>query len=416
MDGRLDTFKEGYDLGHRSYRFCRPPGSASMSLTLENVTKVVGGDTHLYPLTLTLNPGLNVLLGPTLAGKTSLMRIMAGLDKPTTGRVLVDGQDVTALSVQKRAVAFVYQQFVNYPSFSVFENIASPLRIAGLKASEIRERVQGVAQLMHLEPMLGRLPAELSGGQQQRVAIARALIKEAGLLLFDEPLVNLDYKLREELRAEMLEIFARRDAVVVYSTTEPFEGLSLGGQVAVLSEGRLLQSGPTLEVYHQPNTVRVGQVFSDPPINLLEAQLGAGRALLAGGMSFPLPPHMAGLVGPHQLGVRANHAGLRAGDGADVALPARVNVAELSGSETYLHTRLSSGNGPDAVPGAHLVAQLPGIHPVKPGEEVTLHVNPDRMFAFDSAGQLVATPPRPPAPSRLETPLPSAAAPTERSV
>ncbi|CAM4247469.1 ABC transporter ATP-binding protein [Deinococcus marmoris] len=385
-----------------------------MTLTLDNVTKVVGGDTHLYPMTLTLNPGLNVLLGPTLAGKTSLMRIMAGLDKPTTGRVLVDGQDVTDVSVQKRAVAFVYQQFVNYPSFSVFENIASPLRIAGLKGNELNERVQGVAKLMHLEPMLKRLPAELSGGQQQRVAIARALIKEAGLLLFDEPLVNLDYKLREELRAEMKEIFARRDAVVVYSTTEPFEGLSLGGQVAVLSEGRLLQSGPTLEVYHRPVTVRVGQVFSDPPINLLEAQLGEGRALLTGGLGFPLPPHMSGLSGPHQLGVRANHAGLRPEGPNDVTLAARVNVAELSGSETYLHTRLiSPGNGPSTAPGAHMVVQLPGIHSIKPGEEVTLHVNPDRMFAFASGGRLAAAPPRPPAPSRLEAPI--APTPTERS-
>ena len=394
-----------------------------MSLTLDNVVKVVGGQTHLYPLTLTLNPGLNVLLGPTLAGKTSLMRIMAGLDKPTSGRVLVDGQDVTDLSVQKRAVAFVYQQFVNYPSFSVFENIASPLRIAGLSAGEIKDRVQGVAHLMHLEPMLGRLPAELSGGQQQRVAIARALIKEARLLLFDEPLVNLDYKLREELRAEMLEIFARRDAVVVYSTTEPFEGLSLGGQVAVLSEGRLLQSGPTLDVYHHPDTMRVGQVFSDPPINLLDAQLGGGRAQLADGVSFALPPHMSGLSGAHQLGVRANHAELRPKGQSDVALAARVGVAELSGSETYLHTRLiRSGNVPNASAGAHLVAQLPGIHPVKPGEEVTLHISPERMFAFDSAGQLAAAPPRPPAPSRPQVPgplasstAPATGAATERS-
>ena len=390
------------------------PGEFFMSLTLDNVTKVVGGDIHLYPMTLTLNPGLNVLLGPTLAGKTSLMRIMAGLDRPTTGRVLVDGRDMTDVSVQKRAVAFVYQQFVNYPSFSVFENIASPLRIAGLKGSELNERVQGVAKLMHLEPMLKRLPAELSGGQQQRVAIARALIKEAELLLFDEPLVNLDYKLREELRAEMKEIFARRDAVVVYSTTEPFESLSLGGQVAVLSEGRLLQSGPTLEVYHQPATVRVGQVFSDPPINLLEAQLGEGRTLLTGGLSFPLPLHMSGLSGPHQLGVRANHAGLSPEGPDDVALAARVYVAELSGSETYLHTRLiSPGGGPSAAPGAHMVAQLPGIHSIKPGEDVTLYVGPDRMFAFASGGQLAAAPPRPPSPTQLEAPI--APTPTERS-
>ncbi|PNY79714.1 ABC transporter ATP-binding protein [Deinococcus koreensis] len=364
-----------------------------MTLSLESISKQVGAQTHLYPMSLSLNPGLNVLLGPTLAGKTSLMRLMAGLDTPTSGRVLVNGQDVTGVGVQKRSVAFVYQQFVNYPSFTVFENIASPLRIAGLASAVIQEKVQAVAALMHLEPFLKRLPAELSGGQQQRVAIARALVKEADLLLFDEPLVNLDYKLREELRAEMREIFARRSAVVVYSTTEPSEALTLGGQVAVLGEGRLLQSGRTLEVYHHPDSVRVGQVFSDPPINLLDARLESGRGRLAGGESFALPPHMAGLSGAYQLGVRANHAGLRPEGPDDLPLGAQVNVAELSGSETYLHTRLGTGDG------AHLVAQLSGIHPVTPGQQVTLHLNPRRMFAFDAAGALAAAPPRPPAPT-----------------
>ena len=369
-----------------------------MTLTLENVSRRVGAQTHLYPMTLTLHPGLNVLLGPTLAGKTSLMRLMAGLDTPSAGRVLMDNQDVTGVSVQKRSVAFVYQQFVNYPSFSVYENIASPLRIAGLDAATIRDRVQGVAELMHLELMLKRLPAELSGGQQQRVAIARALVKEAGLLLFDEPLVNLDYKLREELRAEMREIFARRSAVVVYSTTEPFEALTLGGQVAVLSEGRLLQTGGTLEVYHHPGSVRVGQVYSDPPMNLLWAQLGAGRGQLRGGQEFALPIHMAALSGEFQLGVRANHAGLSQNssqnNAGDLQLAARVDLAELSGSETYLHTSLVGAAGGEGVEATRVVAQLPGIHSVTPGEGVTLHIDPRRMFAFDLAGVLVAAPPR----------------------
>ena len=367
-----------------------------MTLTLENVVKTVGAQTHLYPMTLTLQPGLNVLLGPTLAGKTSLMRLMAGLDQPSGGRVLMNGQDVTGVSVQKRSVAFVYQQFVNYPSFSVYENIASPLRIAGLDAGTIRERVNGVAELMHLEPMLKRLPAELSGGQQQRVAIARALVKEAGLLLFDEPLVNLDYKLREELRAEMREIFARRSAVVVYSTTEPFEALTLGGQVAVLSEGRLLQTGSTLEVYHHPSSVRVGQVYSDPPMNLLQARLGAGRGQLSGGQEFALPAHMVALSGEYRLGVRANHAGLSQNNAGDLQLAAQVDLAELSGSETYLHTTLAgvASAGEGGAKTAHIVAQLPGIHSVTPGEGVTLHIDPRRMFAFDMAGALVAAPPR----------------------
>ena len=358
-----------------------------MTLILDNVMKQVGAETHLYPMSLTLEPGLNVLLGPTLAGKTSLMRLMAGLDKPTHGRILVDGTDVTQWTVQKRSVAFVYQQFVNYPSFNVFENIASPLRIARLTPQVIRERVQSVAALMHLEPMLKRLPSELSGGQQQRVAIARALVKDAGLLLFDEPLVNLDYKLREELRAEMREIFARRDAVVVYSTTEPFEALTLSGRVAVLSEGRLLQSGSTLEVYHHPNTVRVGQVYSDPPMNLLEAHLTAGRGHLASGLEFSLPAHMAGLNGTYQMGVRANHVSVKRSGPDDLQLDLRLNLAELSGSETYLHSSLLMGEKM-----CHLVAQLPGIHSADLGQPITLYIDPRRMFVFDGTGQLVASP------------------------
>ncbi|THF69826.1 ABC transporter ATP-binding protein [Deinococcus sp. Arct2-2] len=370
-----------------------------MTLTLDNIVKQVGTQTHLYRMSLTLQPGLNVLLGPTLAGKTSLMRLMAGLDRPSSGRIVVDGQEVTHLSVQQRSVAFVYQQFVNYPNFSVYDNIASPLKLAGLAPHLIRDRVQSVATLMHLEPVLKRLPAELSGGQQQRVAIARALVKEASLLLFDEPLVNLDYKLREELRAEMSEIFARREAVVVYSTTEPFEALTLGGQVAVLSEGRLLQQGSALEVYHHPETVRVGQVYSDPPMNLLEARLTAGRATLLSGLEFALPAHMAGLDGLYRLGVRANHAGLQPSGPDNLQLAVRVDLAELSGSETYLHTTLSgaelSGTAQGVPPhAAHLVAQLPGIHSVTPGEQATLFVDLRRMFAFDAQGQLVAAPQR----------------------
>ncbi len=179
-----------------------------MTLVLEEIGKEVGGETHLSGISLELPPGsLNVLLGPTLAGKTSLMRIMAGLDRPSQGRLLLDGRDVSGLSVRKRSVAMVYQQFINYPSFTVYENIASPLRRAGLRGAELDRKVRAAADALRIGDLLPRLPDELSGGQQQRTALARALVKEAELLLLDEPLVNLDYKLREELRAELQEIF-----------------------------------------------------------------------------------------------------------------------------------------------------------------------------------------------------------------
>jgi glycerol transport system ATP-binding protein len=237
-----------------------------------------------------------------------LLRIMAGLDRPTSGKISIDGQDVTGVSVRKRSVAMVYQQFINYPSLTVYDNIASPLKISGLAKKEIDRRVRETAAMLHLEEMLDRAPAELSGGQQQRTAIARALVKEAQLLLLDEPLVNLDYKLREELRVELQEIFRKRSAIVVYTTTEPSEALMLGGQSVVLDEGRVLQTGPTARVYQRPETLRVAEVFSDPPINALDADISAGKATMGDGIPIPLTGHLAGLAeGKYRFAFRSNH-------------------------------------------------------------------------------------------------------------
>ena len=225
-----------------------------MTLELRNVTKRVGSETHLSDVSLKLERGsLNVLLGPTLSGKTTLLRMMAGLDAPTEGKVLVNDRDVTGTPVRRRSVAMVYQQFINYPNLTVFENIASPLRVAGIARDEIDRRVRETAGLMRLTPLLDRYPLELSGGQQQRTALARAIVKRADLLLLDEPLANLDYKLREELREELPRLFAEIGAIAVYATAEPSDALLLGGRTATLSEGRITQFGPTLEVYRRPN-------------------------------------------------------------------------------------------------------------------------------------------------------------------
>jgi glycerol transport system ATP-binding protein len=233
---------------------------------------------------------VTVLLGATQAGKTTLMRVMAGLDRPSAGSVIADGKDVTGVPVRERNVAMVYQQFINYPSLTVADNIASPLRLrGGHAAAQIEARVAELAAKLHIEPFLARLPAELSGGQQQRVALARALAKRAPLMLLDEPLVNLDYKLREELRDELSALFAAGNSTVVYATTEPTEALLLGGWTAVMDAGELLQYGPTAEVFHRPASIRVAKAFSDPPMNLLDQ--GAARLGLPGGQRRrPTPP------------------------------------------------------------------------------------------------------------------------------
>lgn len=357
-----------------------------MRLTLENINHRVDGQSYLYDVSLTLEPGsLNVLLGPTQAGKTTLMRLMAGLDRPTAGKVLVDGNDVTGVSVRKRNVAMVYQQFINYPSLSVFDNIASPLRQAGRHTTtEIDQKVRATAQMLRIDHLLGRLPAELSGGQQQRTAIARALVKEAGLLLLDEPLVNLDYKLREELRAEMRHLFSSGRTTVVYATTEPQEALILGGNTAVIDAGRILQYGPVLDIYHRPNSVRVTEVFSDPPINLIPVRLDGDQCRMPGQSGFARPSHGKSLPnGEYLAGIRANHLSTD-GKGSDVAsIAATVQLAEISGSETFVHVRHGD---------VTLVMRLEGVHDYELGKSVTLYFEPARLFLFDTAGKLVAAP------------------------
>ena len=206
-----------------------------MALELKNISKVVQGVTHIKPTTLTLRKGhFNVLLGETGAGKTSLIKMMAGLDPIASGQIIMEGEDVTALTTQKRKISLVHQFFVNYPHMTVFENIASPLKVAGMAKSEIEDRVAEAADILQLGPMLQRRPHELSGGQQQRCALARAIAKESRAVFLDEPLANLDYKLREELREMLPELFAGRGSVVVYATSEPEEALLLGGETALM--------------------------------------------------------------------------------------------------------------------------------------------------------------------------------------
>jgi glycerol transport system ATP-binding protein len=351
-----------------------------MQLALERVSQKVGAQTWLYPQSIAPHiREVTVLLGATQAGKTSLMRLMAGLDKPTGGQVRVDGKDVTGVPVRERNVAMVYQQFINYPSLTVAQNIGSPLKLRGEK--NVAERVQALADKLHIGMFLDRYPAALSGGQQQRVALARALAKNAPLMLLDEPLVNLDYKLREGLREELAQLFAAGDSTVVYATTEPGEALLLGGYTAVMDAGELLQYGPTAEVFHAPQSLRVARAFSDPPMNLLPGRAAAGGVQLEAGPRVPLALP-AGVDGPVTVGLRASALNVGAGSG-DIALHGKVELAEISGSDTFVHVETLVGG---------LVAQLTGVHRFELGAGIALYFDAAQAYVFDGTGRLAVAP------------------------
>ncbi len=355
-----------------------------MTLELRNVSKRVGVEEHIRDVSLTLEKGsLNVLLGPTLSGKTSLMRLMAGLDRPSAGDVLVDGKSVVGLPVQKRSVAMVYQQFINYPTLSVYENIASPMRVARTDKATIDKKVRAAAELLRLTPFLDRTPLHLSGGQQQRTAIARALVKDADLVLLDEPLANLDYKLREELRVELPRLFGASGAIFVYATTEPHEALLLGGETATLQEGRVTQFGPTIDVYSRPTDLITAQTFSDPPLNVVQMNKSGGN-LVYDGKSITAPAGAAGLPdGDYKVAIRPHHLLLHQPRGEALMVEAAVSTTEITGSESFVHVEHS---------GARWVALTHGVHRVEIGDRVPVYLDPAGFLIFDAAERLVAAP------------------------
>jgi glycerol transport system ATP-binding protein len=359
-----------------------PPRKTEMPLVFENISKTVGGEIHIHPTNLRFESGsFNTLLGRTGAGKTTLLRLMAGLERPTTGRILMSGVDVARVAVRRRNVAMVYQQFINYPDF---RNIASPLEVARVERGEIKRRVRRVAEMMHLDNLLDRLPSELSGGQQQRVALARALIKEADLLLLDEPLANLDFKLREELRIELRRALEGSGAIVVYATADPQEALILGGNTIIVDEGRVLQQGPAAEIYRQPTSVRAARLVGDPPMNVVEGRIEDAQVRMGENQPVAVPDHLRDLPdGDYIFGVRPHHVLMRRGAPTDITIHTRVDLAEISGSETVIHFEHG---------GSSWVSLQDGVHPLEVDEPIDACVEPPRVFAFDPAGALVAAP------------------------
>ncbi len=351
-----------------------------MTLELHDITKTVEGRVHIKPTSLTLKTGhFNVLLGETGAGKTSLIKMMAGLDPVASGRIVMDGVDITKLSTQKRNISLVHQFFVNYPHMTVYDNIASPLRVAGMAKSEIQGRVEEAADILQLRPMLKRRPHELSGGQQQRTALARAIAKESNAVFLDEPLANLDYKLREELREQLPELFAGRGAVVVYATSEPEEALLLGGETALMQDGRVTQFGGTAGIYRHPENLMAAEVFSNPPINQANV-IKTGTRVQMGDIGWDLSGSAAGLSdGEYTVAIRPNYILPYKTETAHVPLVGRVMVTELSGSESSAHFQFA---------GQSWVSLAHGVHPYTIGNDHTFYLTPSECLYFTPDGKI----------------------------
>ena len=305
------------------------------------------GFTHTFA-----SGAITVVLGPNLAGKTDLCRLIAGLPTRAAGEVAWEGSDLSQAERQRQA-AYVYQAFVYYPNLTVFDNIASPLRARRAARDEITHRVESLAVSLGLAPLLERLPHELSGGQQQRVAIARALAKEAPVLLLDEPLVNLDFKLREALEGELRDLLGATQTTVVYTSSDPREVFNVADEVLLLKDGQLLQSGVPMLVYDKPASLDAMALLSDPQVNRFERD---------------------GV--PH--GVRPEHLDVLVDGGADdgYVFSMRVTAAETNGVQTYVHGDVEA---------AAWVFSLPGVRTVAPDSEVKLQARPADVVRFAGA-------------------------------
>ncbi|RQP26282.1 ABC transporter ATP-binding protein [Piscinibacter terrae] len=330
------------------------------SISLSGVTKRFGPVTAVDDLQLDVQDGeFFVLLGPSGAGKTTTLRLVAGIERPDEGRVLMNGEDITDMPPAQRDCAFVFQQYSLYPHLTVFDNIAFPLRspMRRTPPAEIKQRVERVAQTLHIENKLHRKATALSGGEMQRVAIGRALVREPRVFLMDEPLSSLDAQLREELRVELKRLQRQSGATVLYVTHDQVEATTLADRIAILEHGRIQQVGTPLQVYEDPQSLHVAQRLGAPAINVLPAEWFEGSGP-------PRATHVA--IRPEDVAVGAGN-GPSHFDVIECSLVKHLVVAERSGVEVRAHTRMDQA-----------------LHP---GAPVRLSFPPDRCLFFDASGQ-----------------------------
>jgi multiple sugar transport system ATP-binding protein len=333
-------------------------------VALLDVSKSYGAVEAVRNLSLSIANGeFVVLLGPTGAGKTTTLRLIAGLERPDRGNVLIQGRVVTDEVPAERDVAFVFQQYSLYPHLTVYDNLAFPLRSPARRMNEqlVRRRIQQVAELLHIEQKLGNRATALSGGEMQRVAIGRALVREPAVYLMDEPLSSLDAKLRAELRLELKRIQRELGTTILYVTHDQIEAMTMADRIGVMSEGALIQLGTPREIYERPNNAYVASRLGTPAINLIPAELLAGDAV---------PPNA------RTVGLRTEHIRIAVDRPGPTA---EVHWVEHLGDQNHVHLRLASHS---------LVTLADPAQPLKAGDQVSLEF--DDPLYFDQAGNLVA--------------------------
>ena len=353
-----------------------------MNLVAENLCYKPDDQYHLNDVSFNFKKGnIYTILGRTLSGKTTLLKTIAGLLTPDTGEIQFEEKDFLKVPVWARNIARVYQQFINYPHLIVFENVAFPLKQRKVKDQEINNVVMKSLKSVGLEGYENRKIQELSGGQQQRVSLARSLVKNAKILLLDEPLVNLDYKLREQLREEFKNIFSQglsEESIVIFSTTDPKEAMELNGEVIVLDEGKVLQFGPAKEIFENPKTLRVAEISNDPPMNILKASIESNQIIFEG-IKVQIPNHLSNLdIKNFNLGIRASDIELN-----DNGFEFEVELAEISGSETLLH--LKRGN-------SKIITSIEEVMNFNIHDKVKINFNTNKAYVFDENEILASSP------------------------
>ena len=347
---------------------------------LEHVDKVYPGGTQaLSDLTLAIDDAeLMVLVGPSGCGKSTVLRLIAGLEDATAGTIRIGDRVVNELRPQERNVAMVFQDYALYPYLSARGNLEFPLKMRRLARGEMRDRVERVARLLDIASLLDRLPKQLSGGQRQRIAMGRALVREPTVFLLDEPLSNLDAKLRIQVRAEIKELQQRTRTTMVYVTHDQVEAMTLGDRVAVLDHGRLQQAAAPRELYERPANVFVAGFIGNPPMNLFPARAARdGRGLAIGEQALRLGD-AAHLDSVRTAGVRPEAVRVNAGEPDDGAVRATVEHVEYLGHETLAHVSIDGG--------VRMVARVDGMPRFQRGETVNVAIDPAAVHLFDEGG------------------------------